>query len=443
MSLTRRALQRSFAVTSSSGNPYSIPSNGDLAAYSSAGIAVNADTAMNLSVVYACVRIIANAVAGLPFDSVRMKGTFREQLDPAPPIVADPFGGMNRLSGVTRRDGMARIVVSLLLRGNAYCLVTVRDGRGMPTRLQILDPDTVQVKVGDDGLRHYRINNNDVPDNDILHIVGLSNPGSPTGLSIVDNLRTAVALGMAAEDYGARFFGNGAHLSGVVEIEGDLDKERARQLKENFEASHSGLRNAHMVGVLTGGAQFKPISVTPENAQFLGTRAAQNIDIAMAFGVPPHMLGQVDRTTSWGKGIEEQKLGFLNFTLSDWTGRIEDAWSAMLPRPQVSRFNLDAFLRADTTTRYTSYAAARTVSLMTINEIRALENLPPVPGGDDIMAPLNSAHTLATMTTQDDDDLDDEGKQPEPAPAPDLKLVKGYYSHLAEARARNQQEAVQ
>jgi phage portal protein BeeE len=130
------------------------------------------------------------------------------------------------------------------------------------------------------------------------------------------------------------------------------------------------------------------------------------------------MLGQVDRTTSWGKGIEEQKLGFLNFTLADWTGRIEDAWSAMVPGNQVARFNLDAFLRADTSTRYSTYAKARTVSLMTIDEIRALENLPPVPGGDQIMAPLNSAHTINTITDDNDDDLGDNGEDPQ-TPVPD------------------------
>jgi HK97 family phage portal protein len=405
-------------VPSGAGDPYAIPSNGSLQAYTDAGVAVNADTAMQLGVVYACVRIISNAVAGLPLDSVRMRGAYREQLDPAPPIVFDPFGGANKLNGITRRDGIARIMVSLLLRGNAYCVVTARDWRQMPTRLRILHPDAVSVKVGDDGEREYRVSRQIVPAVDMLHIVGLSMPGAPTGMSVIDNIRSSVALGIAAEKYGAKFFGNGAHLSGVVQVPGDLDVAKARQLKENFEATHSGMGNAHMVGVLTGGAVFEPISVTPENAQFLGTRQAQTLDIAMEFGVPPHMLGQVDRTTSWGKGIEEQKLGFLNFTLADWTGRIEDAWSAMLPGNQVARFNLDAFLRADTSTRYGTYAKARTVSLLTINEIRALENLPPVPGGDEIMAPLNSAHTINTVTDDNDDDLGDNGEDPQ-TPVPD------------------------
>lgn len=417
MSLAKRVFTRSEApqqreFVSSGGDPYIIPPNGSLQTVTDAGVAVTPDTAMRLSVVYACVRIISNAVSGLPLDAVRIVGGIKEKLDPAPPVVFDPFGGANKVSGITRRDGMARLMVSLLLRGNAYALVVARDWRGFPTRLQILHPDAVMIRIDDAGNRVYKVGQQVIPDGTMLHITGLSHPGLPIGLGVIDNLRSAIGLGMAAEQFGSKFFGNGAHLSGVVEIPGDLDIERARKLKESFESRHSGMSNAHMVGVLTGGAQFKPISVTPEDAQFLGTRAAQNLDLAMAFGVPPHMLGQVDRTTSWGKGIEEQKLGFLNFTLSDWAGRIEDAWSAMLPRPYIARFDLDAFLRADTSTRYSTYATARTVSLLTPNEARAKENLPPLPGGDNLFAPLNSAHTLATETTQDDDSLADDGAVP-------------------------------
>jgi HK97 family phage portal protein len=221
--------------------------------------------------------------------------------------------------------------------------------------------------------------------------MGMSLPEAPTGLSVISYARQAIGLGLAAEEFGARFFGEGAHMTGVVEIEADLDVARARQIKENFTASHSGLKNSHTVGVLSGGAKWKPISVSPEDAQFLGTRAAQNLDIAMLFGVPPHMLGQVDKTTSWGTGIEQMGLGFLAYSLSAWLGRFEDAWSAMLSRPQTARFNADALLRTDTAGRYAVYSAARSAGILTTNEIRALENYGPIDGGDDIAAPLNSS----------------------------------------------------
>jgi HK97 family phage portal protein len=399
MSLIRRASKRPekrfYAPPSSAGDPWAIPSNGSLAAYTPSGVPVTEDTAMSLLAVAACVRILANALAGLPFDAVRMRGAVRETLEPPPLIISDPFGGTNSTALPTRRQGFVQMMVSLLLRGNAYCLVLARDFLGRPTRLQVLHPD--RVRCGWDpegsGQKVYQINRQKVPAGDIVHLMGLSYPEAATGMSVISYARNAIGLGLAAEEFGSRFFGSGAHMSGVIEVPGDLDKERARQLKESFQASHSGLQNSHAIGVLSGGAEWKPISVSPEDAQFLGTRSAQNLDIAMLFGIPPHMLGQVDRTTSWGTGIEQQSLGFLRYTLEGWTGAFEDAWSALLPRPQVARFNHDALLRTDTAGRYAVYLQARTAGILTKDEIRAYENLAPLPDGKgaDPDAPLNSS----------------------------------------------------
>lgn len=403
MSLLRRAMRprrpekRFYAPSSSAGDPWAIPSNGSLAAYTPSGVPVTEDTAMQLLAVAACVRILSNVVANLPFDAVRMQGPLRKTLEPPPLIVADPFGGANDSAYPTKRVGFNQLMVSLLLRGNGYGLVLDRDFMGRPTRLMVLHPDRVRCQWDPEGSgrRVYDINRTRVDAEDIVHLMGMSYPESATGMSVLTYARNSIGLGLAAEEFGAKFFGQGAHMSGIVQVPGDLDKERARQLKESFTASHAGLQNSHTVGILSGGAEWKPISVSPEDAQFLGTRAAQNLDIAMLFGVPPHMLGQVDRTTSWGTGIEQQSLGFLRYTVSDWTGCFEDAWSAMLPRPQVARFNVDALLRTDTAGRYAVYTQARNAALMTIDEIRALENLAPLPDGKgaDPYAPLNSAHT--------------------------------------------------
>lgn len=369
-----------------------IPSNGSLAAYTAAGVPVTDETAMQLLAVAACVRLLSDAVSGLPFDAVRSKGEIRETIEPPPAIIADPFGGTSTAGLPTRRQGIAQMMVSLLLRGNAYCLVLARDSYGRPQRLRVLHPDRVSCEFDAYGKRVYKVDRQPVDSSeDIVHIMGMGMPESATGMSVISYARQSIGLGLAAEEFGARFFGEGAHMTGVVEIDADLDVNRARQIKENFSASHAGLKNSHTVGVLSGGAKWKPISVSPEDAQFLGTRAAQNLDIAMVFGVPPHMLGQVDKTTSWGTGIEQQGLGFLAYTLSAWLGRFEDAWSAMLPKPQSARFNADALLRTDTAGRYAVYSAARSTGILTVNEIRALENYGPVDGGDEIAMPLNSS----------------------------------------------------
>jgi HK97 family phage portal protein len=391
MGVFSRAEKR-FYAPSGAGDPWSIPSNGSLAAYTSAGVPVTDESAMQLLSVASCVRLLSDAVSGLPFDAVKADGELRKTIEPPPAIVSDPFGGATSATLPTRRQGFVQMMVSLLLRGNAYCLVLSRDSYGRPNRLRVLHPDRVDCTFDAYGRRAYKIDRVplDSPE-DMIHIMGLSFPEQPTGLSVISYARQAIGLGLAAEEFGARFFGEGAHMTGVVEIEADLDKDRARGIKENFSASHAGLKNSHTVGVLTGGAKWKPISVTPEDAQFLGTRAAQTLDIAMLFGVPPHMLGQVDKTTSWGTGIEQMGLGFLAYSLSAWLGRFEDAWSSMLPRPQSARFNADALLRTDTAGRYAVYSAARSAGILTTNEIRALENYGPVDGGDDIAAPLNSS----------------------------------------------------
>lgn len=400
MSLLLRAAQRTRAVGTFGAlpydNPWVIPTN-SAPAFTKAGVQVTEDTAMQLLVVMACVRIIAGTVSGMPLNCVRTgPDGHQERMMPPPRIIADPFGGQNSLSGrfITRKQGISQVMVSLLLRGNAFLWATQLDRMNRPTGLQVLHPDVVGVDVSGDGTRKYTIRNVPVPAGRIVHITGLTQPGYPLGISVIGAAKRAISLGIAAEEFGARFFGSGAHLSGVIETEADMDPDKAKELAESFSASHAGLANAHKVGVLTGGAKWAPISVTPEDAQFLGTRAAQNLDLAMLFGIPPHMLGQVDRTTSWGRGIEEQTLGFLKYTLKDWGDRIEDAFCAMTPTGWFARFDYDDLLRPDSTNRWATYQVARNTGAMTVNEIRSREGLPKLPGdlGDDPFAPLNSAH---------------------------------------------------
>lgn len=394
MSLLRRAFKAEQRVVQQWGDS-SIPTNGSLLMPSAAGVAVNDQTALQLSAVYACVRIISSRVAGLPLSAMRPQGGITIPVPVQPTIVADPCGGQNDVRWLSRRAAFKQLAISLLLRGNAYALITARDWLYRPSRLRVLHPDEVKVDVDDTGARTYEVNRKSVPATDIVHLTGMSMPGSPVGMSPISYARHAIGLGLAAQEFAGGFFGQGAHLTGVITVEQDLDRVKARQMKEAFEASHTGLKNAHAIGVLSGGAKWTPISVSPDDAQFLGTKAAQNLDMAMLFGIPPHMLGQVDRTTSWGSGIEQQTLGFLTYTLDDWLGIFEDAWTAMLPRGTSAVFDTASLLRTDTAGRFATYTQGRTASVLTINEARARENMPPIEGGDDIFAPLNSAHSGA------------------------------------------------
>lgn len=391
MSILRRAAERR---TVQQFGDSSIPTNGSLAHMTAAGVPVNDQQAMKLIALQACVRIISNTLASLPIRAMQQQGQILVPVERQPTITVDPFGGASSASWLTRRDGIKQLAVSAALRGNAYALVTARDYLFRPSRLAVCHPDTVRVDVDDDGARVYEVNRVRVEHTaDMVHLMGMSMPGAATGMSPVAYARQAIGLGLAAEQFGAQFFGDGAHLSGVIEVGQDMNREQARQMKEAWEASHTGLQNAHAAGILSGGAQWKPITVPPEDAQFLGTRSAANLDMAMLYGIPPHMLGQVDRTTSWGTGIEQQAMSFLAYTMGDWLGMVEDAWTAMLPRGQFAICDTRKLSRTDTAGRMSSAVQARTANLKTINELRGDENLPPVEGGDDIHAPLNSAHT--------------------------------------------------
>lgn len=392
MSLLRRATEK--RVVNQFGDS-SIPTNGSLGGPTASGIAIGDQAALKVSAYMAGVRILSSAVSGRPLQSMTGQAGIQVPVSPVPTVVADPFGGTNSVRFPSRRMGIKQLMISLLLRGNGYCLVTARDYLFRPSRLLVLHPDVVRVRPNEDGGRDYEINRKPVPAGDMVHLIGMSMPGAVEGMSPVSYARQSMGLALAAEQFGAAFFGKGAHMSGVIEIAGDMDKKDARRIKEGFESSHAGLSNSHAIGVLTGGATWKSISVSPEDAQFLGTRAAQNLDMAMLLGIPPHMLGQIDSTTSWGSGIEQQAIGFSVWTLDDWLGTFEDAWSALLPRGQSAVMDTTSLQRTDTAGRYTAYVQARTAGLLSQNEIRGKENMRPVAGGDDLNAPLNSAHTDA------------------------------------------------
>lgn len=402
MSLLARMIGgQSARMLGSEQNPWVIPTNGQVGMGTSAGVSITPDNALMLAAVWGCVRIISETLAGLPIKAVGEPDDtgLKKPLKKQPQIVTDPFGGNQFTSAIAQtlslRAGLAQTMVSLLLVGNCYYDVIDRDGRtGLPTQLKIFNPNRVTVDVdGYGNATAYRVDGIEVDPRTIVHVRGLTMPGEALGASVIAYARRTIGLGIAAEEFGSRFFSQGATLKGIVEVPGDMTPQKAGEVKAAFDATHGGLTNSHLTGVLTGGAKYAPVGVPPEDAQFLGTRQAQTSDIAMMYGVPPHMLGQVDRTTSWGKGIEEQTLGFVKFTLKGWIDRLKDVWNAMLPAGVEIEFDYEDLLAPDTSARYTAYTTARNSAIMTINEIRAREGLKPVKGGDDIMAPLNSAHT--------------------------------------------------
>lgn len=397
MSLLRRAASNARElryIGYGQGDPYGIPSNGSLLNYSASGVPVDADTAQGLAGWWASTRILSSAVSSMPLTTcVKVSANRFKQVEQHP-FVENPFGDDFGYP-LTRQDGLDQVMMSLLGRGNSLNKVIARDKQGLPLQLLPFNPDVARIQRDPNtGAKTLTIGGEKQNLDDYKHIMGMSMPGMVVGMSPVAYLRQTIGLGLATEEYGARFFSKGSTMTGVIELDGDLDPDAARQLKERFQARHAGLTNAHSVGVLTGGAHFKPISITPEDAQFLESRKFSVATIgSLIFGIPPHLLGNVaDVSAAWGSGIEPQNMAFLSYTLRPWLSRIENALTHCLPRGLYARFDTDELLRTDSQSRARFYNAARTGAWMTTNEIRAGEGLDPIDGGDDIAMPLNSAH---------------------------------------------------
>lgn len=360
------------------------------AADTDAGVAVSRETAVRLTAVYACVRLRAETVASLPVDAVRAKGAARIPVDPQPPWLVQPNPEQNWV------EFMDRVNTSLDLDGNGYIAVTARDRLGLPVELWTLHPSDVTVRRNDMGEIEYVWRGVErlprfAPGSQegvIIHVRNISLDGV-RGLSPIAAAKQSIGLGLAAERFGARFYGSGQQLSGVIEIPaGTVATGMLESLKDAWLSSHGGGKS-HLPGVLTGGASWKPISINPDEAQFLETRKFQVAEIARVYGIPPHMIGDVDGSTSWGTGIEQQSIGFVQFSIAPRLRRLELAFNQLLPRGQQLKFNVNGLLRGDAKTRAEFYAKAIQWGWMTRADPRALEDMPPVAGLETPLIPAN------------------------------------------------------
>lgn len=375
MSFLRRALE-GRAVTSLSfvdpPNGLTVPSNWEVGS-SSSGIPVNDHSALALTAFYACVRLLADSVASLPLDAFRKTEGVRQEIRPTPSLLRSPANDM------TGFDWIHQAMVSLLMRGNFYGQITQRDLLEYPTNIVPLHPDAVRIDRDQDTFeKRVWIGNKRMPTKDLFHIRAFTLPGQDVGLSPIGMARHSLGLGLAAQEYGSKWFRDGASPSSVLESDQPLDDVQVRRVQRSWISSHRGRR---LPAVLSGGFRWKAIQITPEESQFLQTRQHQGLEVAQFMGVPPHMIGIVDKSTSWGTGIESQSIGFVTYTLRSWLSRFEAALSNALPRGQFVKFNVDGLLRGDQKSRYEAYRVAIETGWRNPDEVRALEDLPPIPGG--------------------------------------------------------------
>lgn len=369
MSLFRRAEQRSVsyqAVWGAGGDPLRD------GAYSQ-------DVALRLAAVRACVRLKASLLMQLPFDSFRSRAGGSEPVSPTPSLIANP-------SGVVRRaTWLEQLSTSLDLWGNAFGAVVARDGRGFPTQVEWLCPADVVV---DEQLKssrpRYLLAGVPFPSDDMLHIAENVSPGTAKGRAPLER-DGLVDLAWRAQEFGRGWFARGAHPSALLKSSKELNAEQAQMLKDAWYASLTGRRS---MMVTTKDLEYEAISVKAEESQFLATIRATQVDICMSMGVPPEMLGIATSGQSVTYANRDGRmLDVLTTTLNPRLVVIQEALSSVLPGPQFVRFNTGALLRSDLSTRYTSYVNAAKVGLLTVNEMRELEDRPPFPDGDTPPAP--------------------------------------------------------
>jgi HK97 family phage portal protein len=373
-------------------------SQADLARYLSgepawSEVEVSRASAMGVTAVYACVRLIAESVASLPLILYRrLEGGGKERATDHPLYPVLHNAPNREQNAFTFKE---QIIGHLLLNGNTYSEISRKDATVL--ELWPLDPEDMRVKrVANEKVYVYRHAGTEkvYPRQNILHVPGMGYDGI-TGYSPIELERQAIGLAIATEKYGAKFFANDGRPGGVIQHPGKLKDDAAyKRMRDSWEAAHRDWENKHRVAILEEGATFKEISLSPEHAQFLETRKFQVAEIARIFRVPPHMIGDVERSTSWGTGIEQQQIGFVVHTLRPWLVRIEQAVSQQLLMPSereeyFAEFLVDALLRGDLQSRAAAYRTFREIGIYNANEIREMENKNPVDGGEVYFIPMN------------------------------------------------------
>jgi len=365
-----------------------------------ADVTVNRDTSLGVATVWACVSLIADAVAAMPLQAFNRVGEHdREPLNPPPRWLVQPNEEQTRFEWVFQQ------LVSLLMAGTSY-VYTPRDAAGNVTEVWNVDPRVViprretvggrrrlvyyvypQHAVGpialtppDDFKDHIRLG-----PLDMFHTIAFAQPGYLIGVPPLEIAREMIGSAIASQAMGAQFYRQGMTSSGVIEYPDDLQPDQAKELKEDFAKLSGGWRNVGIPPVLTGGASFKQITITPEQAQFLESRNFSVLEIARWFRVPPHLVGDMERTTSWGSGMEQNNIAFANYTIRPWIERLEQAYNRnlLLFQPDAfTRFDMTSLMRGDAKARADYYASGRIHGWLNGDTISAQEGLPsPLPDG--------------------------------------------------------------
>ena len=368
---------------------------------SHSGVTVTDSAAMRIAAVFSCVRLISGTLAALPlvtYARLPVRGKRRAPEYFLYPLLHDRFNDEQ-----TSMEAREMLQAHLLLRGNAYAAIA-RDGFGRPTQIVPLHPDHVRPRRLVSGALVYDWSPIDgqkprtfrQDQREILHLRSLISRDGITGMSVVSMARECFGMSLALEEYGARMFGSGAQFTGMLKYPGRLKPETVDTLRTDFAEKYAGLENAWKPLILEDGMDWVSIGMNAHDAEFLLHRKFQVSDVARWFLVPPHMIGDVEKSTSWGTGIEQQMQGFLNFTMGYWLMLWEqDIKRDLVPPAEAEKyfaeFLVEGLLRADTAARGEFYTKMFNIGAFSQNDILDKENMNPFAGGDKHYVPLNMA----------------------------------------------------
>ncbi len=370
------------------------------------GFAVTSETSMRVSAVFAAVRLLAGAVAAIPVDVIRVTQEGRESISP------ELWWLLNEqpIENWTAASMWEWVVQSICLRGDGFVEI-VRRGASVKA-LRPHHPDLVQpIRVGD-GLVYQVTDENSVArpvhQDDMLHFAGFGFNGTRSMSVIQWAAFQSIGIALATDSLSGNFYANGAAPKHVIKSDSEMDDEQIEQLRNEYKRKYAGTNNAGLPMVLTEGLDIKEMSMTSADAQLLESRKFQVIDIARAFGVPPHMIGAQETTSSWGTGIEQMSIGFIRWSLQPYINRIRQELNRKLFR-RASPFvehKMEALLAGDSKAEgeYNRQAVggSQGPGWMTINEIRKSKNLPRIDGGDVLYRPDKGA-TPETKGKKDDE----------------------------------------
>lgn len=341
------------------------------------GVHVDADSALRLSAVWSCVGLLADVVSTMPLLAYR-NGS-RQPIEPEPPLLASPAADCDL------GDWLYQAMMALLLRGNFYGLVVARAAAERPTQIEPLHPDRVTVTVEPDRRTvTYRLDGAPVDREDLHHIRAFRMPGAVVGASPIRYAAETIGLGLAAQQFGARFFGDNATPAGVLTSDQLINPGQAAELADRWKATRSGRRGTAVLG---GGITFQPISVNPEESQFLESQRFTVQQVARVFRVPPELIGADSGSSMTYANMESRDLTLLKYAVNPWLVRLERSLTGLLPRGTYAKFNRGQLLETDLLTRYQSYEIGLRAGFLTLPEVRELEDREPLPAGAESSAP--------------------------------------------------------